>query len=70
MSSMTPPLSFSERETTGIQPDNKDAEDIIPPSMSEKAVKPDQQLASRPAPLTWFLVCVGLYLGALLYGKE
>ena len=67
---MALPLSSLERETADLQPDNKDVGNTMPPSKSEKAVKPDQQLASRPAPLTWFLVCVGLYLGALLYGKQ
>jgi hypothetical protein len=37
---------------------------------SEPVTKPDQQLATKPPPLIWFLICVGLYLGALLYGRN
>lgn len=37
---------------------------------SEKVDAPNKQLAARPRPLIWFLVCIGLYLGALLYGLD
>ena len=63
-----PPISGLRTEDE--QPNDQGAMDIMPQAESEKAVKPNQQLLSRPAPLIWFLVCLGLYLGALLYGKD
>ena len=64
-------LSSSGVKAENVQMGNeKDAGGVMPPPKSEEAVKPDQQLAFRPAPLIWFFVCVGLYLGALLYGKK
>jgi hypothetical protein len=57
-------------ESKDLRPGNENAGDNVPPSESKQSVKPDQQLLSRPAPLVWFSVCLGLYLGALLYGKK
>ena len=54
----------------GLQPDGQPSGDVPPISKLEDGAKPDQQLAPRPTRRAWLLVCVGLYLGALLYGKR
>jgi len=61
--------SFGVNEDA-LQRVQKDAENDKHPYISEKGVKPNLPIASRPTPLIWFLVCVGLYLGALLYGEK
>lgn len=61
---------YSGAETKEVLRGNNDAEDIRMPAEPGRTTKTDQPLATRPTPLTWFLVCVGLYLGALLYGKK
>jgi hypothetical protein len=61
---------FSEAEAKEVLRDNDNAGKIETTSEPEPTTKPDQQIAPRPTPLIWFLVCVGLYLGALLYGKK
>jgi hypothetical protein len=61
---------YSGAETKEVLRGNNDAEDIRMPAEPGRTTKTDQPLAARPTPLTWFLVCVGLYLGALLYGKK
>jgi hypothetical protein len=62
--------SISQAEAKEVVPGNNDAGKTETPPELDTATKPDQHLAPRPAPLTWFLVCFGLYLGALLYGKS
>jgi hypothetical protein len=61
---------YSGAETKEVLRGNNNAEDIRMPAEPGRSTKTDQPLAARPTPLTWFLVCVGLYLGALLYGKK
>ena len=63
-------LASSGANTESLQPLEKDAGNTTPTSDFEKGLKPTQRLATRPTPLIWFLVCTGLYLGALLYGKR
>lgn len=36
----------------------------------ERIATHEKPLVDRPSPRKWFLTCVGLYLGALLYGKS
>jgi hypothetical protein len=59
-----------EAEKKEILQGSNDAANINPSVESEPVIKPDQQLPTKPPPLIWFLTCVGLYLGALLYGKK
>jgi len=56
---MASTLSSSEVNEDALQRVHEDAEK-----------KPNLPVASHPTPLIWFLVCVGLYLGALLYGEK
>ena len=63
-------LSSSGVKSKDFQHGDDIAGDNMLPSKSEQSAEPDQRLVPRPAPLIWFLVCVGLYLGALLYGKN
>jgi hypothetical protein len=62
--------SYPEAEAKEALRDRDEAGKIEKSSDFDPTTKPDQQVASRPTPLTWLLVCVGLYLGALLYGKN
>jgi hypothetical protein len=62
--------SFPETEANEVLHDRDGAGKTETTSEFDQTTKPDRQVASRPSPLTWFLVCVGLYLGALLYGKK
>jgi hypothetical protein len=63
---MTAHHSHSEAETKQTLPEGNENGKIE--TMAEPA-KLDQE-PNRPTPLTWLFVCIGLYLGALLYGKE
>ncbi len=63
-------LASSGMNEDTLQRGHKDVENNKHPYTLEKSVKPNLPEASRPAPLTWFLVCLGLYLGALLYGEK
>jgi hypothetical protein len=62
--------SPEELKIRDFQPDEENTRSDTPSNKLEQLPKPDQQLVSRPAPLVWFLVCLGLYLGALLYGEQ
>ncbi len=67
MASILSNLKVTEKP---LQPPKDDDEDIARISDPETGLKPSQQLVPRPTPVIWFFVCVGLYLGAMLYGKK
>lgn len=62
--------SPQELKIRDFQTDEENTRSDTPSNQPEQLPKPDQQLVSRPAPLIWVLICLGLYLGALLYGEQ
>lgn len=67
MTSIPPTLEVNEKS---LQPPQEDQKDITPPSETEEGLEPRQQLGPRLTPIRWVFVCVGLFIGALLYGKN
>jgi hypothetical protein len=67
---MTTHHSPFEAETKQTLPEENPPRKVETTADLEPAEKPDPESAPRPTPLTWLFVCIGLYLGALLYGEK